>query len=57
MRKIIKERLDDGQFNECDLSLQELETIAQTVCETLAGTFHSRIEYPEDKPLKEVKEA
>ena len=46
VRKILKERLDDGQFNECDLTLKELETIAKTMNETLLGIFHSRIEYP-----------
>jgi len=62
VRKIIKERLDDGQFNECDLTLKDLETIAKTLNETLLGIFHSRIEYPADSPAastdaKEAKQA
>ncbi|GAA3403801.1 HD family phosphohydrolase [Paenibacillus hodogayensis] len=58
VRKIIKERLDDGQFNECDLTLKELDTIAKTLNEALLGIFHSRIEYPADAPAKgEGKEA
>lgn len=48
VHKIIKSRLDDGQFNECDLTLKELDTIAKTLNETLLGIFHSRIEYPSD---------
>jgi hypothetical protein len=48
VRQIIKDRLEDGQFNECDLTLKELDTIAKVICETLKGMFHSRIEYPED---------
>ncbi|MDQ1912936.1 HDIG domain-containing protein [Paenibacillus sp. GD4] len=48
VRKIIKSRLDDGQFNECDLTLRELDQIAKTLNETLLGIFHSRIEYPTD---------
>ncbi|WP_019533005.1 HD family phosphohydrolase [Paenibacillus ginsengihumi] len=48
VRKIIKSRLDDGQFNECDLTLKELDQIAKTLNETLLGIFHSRIEYPGD---------
>ncbi|WP_174819899.1 HD family phosphohydrolase [Paenibacillus koleovorans] len=52
VRKIIKERLDDGQFNDCDLTLKELETIAKTLNETLLGIFHSRIEYPSELPSK-----
>ncbi|WP_240763232.1 HD family phosphohydrolase [Paenibacillus thalictri] len=48
IRKIIKSRLDDGQFNECDLTLKELDLIAKTLNEALLGIFHSRIEYPND---------
>jgi putative nucleotidyltransferase with HDIG domain len=50
VRKIIRDRLDDGQFNECDLTLKELDLIARSMCETLQGIFHSRIEYPDDNP-------
>jgi putative nucleotidyltransferase with HDIG domain len=55
--KIIKDRLDDNQFNECDLTLRELDKIAETLKETVIGMFHSRIEYPDDKQLKIMKEA
>jgi putative nucleotidyltransferase with HDIG domain len=55
--KIIKDRLDDHQFNECDLTMKELDKIAQTLKETVIGMFHSRIEYPDDKELKKAKEA
>nr|WP_227872312.1 HDIG domain-containing metalloprotein [Paenibacillus albus] len=53
INKIIKSRLDDDQFNECDITLKELEKIAQTLKETVIGIFHSRIEYPEDVKQKE----
>lgn len=55
--KIIKDRLDDHQFNECDLTMRELDKIAETLKETVIGMFHSRIEYPDDKELKKLKEA
>ncbi|OIJ16145.1 hypothetical protein BKP35_03985 [Anaerobacillus arseniciselenatis] len=48
VKKIITDRLEDGQFDECDLTLKQLNTVATSICETLKGTFHSRIEYPED---------
>lgn len=51
VRKIIQDRLEDGQFNECDLTLKELELIRKSICETLQGIFHSRIEYPDDQTL------
>jgi putative nucleotidyltransferase with HDIG domain len=47
VRKIIADKLQDDQFCECDLTLKELETVANTLYETLKGIFHSRIEYPE----------
>lgn len=56
VRNIIADRLQDGQLNECDLTLKELEIVANTLCETLKGIFHSRIEYPE-MTKKKVKEA
>lgn len=47
VKKIVSDRLQDGQLNECDLTLKELETVSHSFCETLKGIFHSRIEYPE----------
>jgi cyclic-di-AMP phosphodiesterase PgpH len=47
VKKIVSDRLQDGQLNECDLTLRELETVSHSFCETLKGIFHSRIEYPE----------
>jgi putative nucleotidyltransferase with HDIG domain len=52
VRKIVADRLEDGQFNECDLTFKELETITVTICETLQGMFHQRIEYPEEVKKK-----
>ncbi|MCY7867485.1 cyclic-di-AMP phosphodiesterase PgpH [Bacillus spizizenii] len=53
VRGIISDKLQDGQFSECDLTFKELDTIAKTLCATLKGIFHSRIEYPE--ATKKVK--
>ncbi|MDQ0254358.1 putative nucleotidyltransferase with HDIG domain [Evansella vedderi] len=48
VKKIINDRLEDGQFDECDITLKELSIVAKSICETLQGTFHTRIEYPEE---------
>lgn len=53
--KIIRERLEDGQFHECDLTFKECNSIAKAMAATLQGIFHSRIEYPEDIPTKGAK--
>ncbi|KEK26233.1 HD family phosphohydrolase [Bacillus gaemokensis] len=47
VRSIIKDRLQDGQFSECNLTFKELQIVGKTLCETLNGIFHSRIKYPE----------
>ncbi|KMK76654.1 membrane protein [Alkalihalobacillus pseudalcaliphilus] len=52
VRKIIKDKLEDGQFDESDLTLRELDQVAISICETLKGTFHQRIEYPDDEKKK-----
>ncbi|MGE5598652.1 MAG: HD family phosphohydrolase [Bacteroidota bacterium] len=45
--RIIKERLADGQFDQCDLTLRDLERIRTAFLKVLGGIFHARIEYPE----------
>ncbi|HBG28682.1 MAG: hypothetical protein A2Y10_12070 [Planctomycetes bacterium GWF2_41_51] len=39
-------RLQDGQFDECDLTLKELSKIEETLSKSLAGHYHGRIAYP-----------
>jgi cyclic-di-AMP phosphodiesterase PgpH len=39
-------RLQDGQFDECDLSLRELSIIETTMAKSLAAHHHGRIAYP-----------
>lgn len=47
VRKIIKEKLNDGQLDECDLTFKDLDKIATAFVRVLSGIFHSRIEYPD----------
>lgn len=49
VHSIIQGRLSEDQFDECDISIKELKKIEDVLCETLNGTFHSRIEYPKDE--------
>ncbi len=55
IRKIIRDRLQDGQLDECDLTLQDLDVMVGAFMKTLKGIYHARIEYPDpDKIRKEV---
>ncbi len=53
VQSIIKDRLQDGQFSECDLTFKELQIVGKTLCETLNGILHSRITYPGPPEEKE----
>ncbi len=39
-------RLQDGQFDECDLSLRELSLIEASIVKSLAAHYHGRVAYP-----------
>lgn len=55
VRKIIKEKLNDGQFDQCDITLKELDIIAVTFVKILSGIYHTRIEYPEKELKAEIE--
>ena len=46
--RIIEERVADGQFDECDLTLRDLERIREAFVEQLLGMYHTRIAYPQN---------
>lgn len=46
VRQIVNERMQLGQFEECEITLNELNIIIHTVVNHLTGVYHSRIEYP-----------
>lgn len=47
--KIVGERLADGQLDDCDLTLRDVQQIKDAFCELLLGVYHERIPYPEDR--------
>lgn len=47
VRKIIRDKLNDGQLEECDLTFRDLDIIAATFVRVLEGVYHRRIEYPD----------
>lgn len=49
IRKIIKDKLDDGQLDLCDLTLKDLDMAAKAFMRVFGGYFHEREEYPEMK--------
>ncbi|HUN53896.1 MAG TPA: HDIG domain-containing protein [Smithella sp.] len=51
IRSLVRERIEgiymDGQLDECELTLSNLNTIAETFTKILTGIFHHRVDYPE----------
>ena len=46
VKKIVSERMQLGQFDECELTLKEINIIIHTVLNSLSGVYHDRIKYP-----------
>jgi len=46
-------RLQDGQFDECELTLRELSRIEKSLSKSLAAHYHGRIAYPVSPDMPE----
>jgi putative nucleotidyltransferase with HDIG domain len=46
VRQIVNERMELGQFEDCEITLKEINIIIHTVVNNLTGIYHNRIEYP-----------
>ena len=44
---IVRDRLEEQQFDECDISLRDLRVVADSFVATLTAVYHPRVEYPE----------
>ncbi|MCS7305369.1 MAG: HDIG domain-containing protein [Thermoguttaceae bacterium] len=51
VQQITERRLEDGQFDESDLTLRELRIIQDSLIKSLIAIYHTRIKYPEPKPV------
>jgi putative nucleotidyltransferase with HDIG domain len=50
----IRDKLEDGQFDECELTMREIHQTGEAILEALIGFLGPRIEYPE-APAAESK--
>jgi len=54
VQKLINNIFIDGQLDECDLTLKDLNLIAKSFNRVLSSSFHHRVDYPE--PVHIVRE-
>lgn len=52
VHQIFTHRLNDGQFDDCDISLRELHRVEESLVKSLSSYYHGRVAYP--KPAKET---
>jgi putative nucleotidyltransferase with HDIG domain len=50
--RIIDERIADGQLDECDVTLRDIERIKEAFVQQLLGMYHQRIAYPQNKVVE-----
>lgn len=46
VRKVINNKFIDGQLDECNLTLREIDVIASTFIRVLSAMYHGRVKYP-----------
>lgn len=46
VHKIINNKFIDGQLDECELTLKDIEKISSVFSKILSGIYHSRVNYP-----------
>ena len=46
---IVLKRLNDGQFDQCDLTFKQLAEIEKSLVKSLCSIYHGRIVYPDSE--------
>lgn len=49
VRKVINNKFIDGQLDECNLTLRDIEVIGSTFSRVLTAMYHGRVKYPDKK--------
>jgi putative nucleotidyltransferase with HDIG domain len=57
VQQTVHQKLDDGQFDECQLTMREIHAAGEAIREAIIGFLGPRIEYPNAKDAKESRPA
>ncbi|MFP4687863.1 MAG: HD family phosphohydrolase, partial [bacterium] len=49
VQSVVYDKFKQGQLNQCELTLKDLDTIVETFTRVLASIHHKRISYPDDE--------
>jgi cyclic-di-AMP phosphodiesterase PgpH len=50
--RIVSDRMEDGQFDECDLTLRDISLAQEAFVSQLLGMYHQRVAYPSSKVVE-----
>ena len=56
IKRIINNRLNEGDLDHADITMNELNKIQHSILRVLQGIFHSRIEYPTDDEINRLEQ-
>jgi len=48
VHQVVMARLNDGQFDDCEITLRELKVVERSVVKSLGAIHHGRVKYPTD---------
>lgn len=57
VHNVLMDRLNDGQFEDCDITLKELHKVEESLVKTLCRFYHGRVAYPKAAAPKKPAEA
>jgi membrane-associated HD superfamily phosphohydrolase len=46
VHQIVTDRLNDGQFDACDITLKEIRQVEDSLAKSLCSIYHGRVAYP-----------
>ncbi len=49
VHQIVADRLSDGQFGDCDITLRELRIVEDSLVKSLCSIYHGRVAYPKSQ--------
>ena len=58
LHQVVTNRLNDGQFDDCDITLKELRQVEDSLVKSLCAIYHGRVAYPKPSqpPVEEPME-
>lgn len=55
VHEIVTDRLNDGQFDDCDITLQQIRQVEESLVKSLCSIYHGRVAYPKAQKSSESR--